>query len=257
MKRKIKIFNKINGLGYAPMAKISPYSKISNKRLRKVKFSFRKTDEYVKKFSTKVNTWLDVGTANGEFIHYLSKEWKKTNFIGLDVTKDFIEVAKKINKNSRNVKFHCLDIFKANQKKYISDVVTCLGTLAIFPDPRKFLNKLLNLVNKKGTLIVDGRINYYDISAQIKYMDDSKKISSNLWRCDYNLHSEKMIRKILSKRSDIKKIYFKYPSIDTKIPRVKNAPHINNWTIDLKKGYEITNGLRILHNTGYLIVVKK
>lgn len=149
-------------------------------------------------------------------------------------------------------------INKNLHKKYTADVVTSIGTLPIFPDPTKFINLLLDLVKKKGIMIIDGRINSYDVSAIIKYRDESKKISQNLWRCDFNLHSEKWIRKILSKRSDIDKIYFRYPTIDTKIPRVKSAPHINNWTISIKKrGYEITSGLKILNNTGYLIVKKK
>ncbi len=256
--KKHKFYNKSKGTGYAPFERLSPYSKISSKRLKNVKFSFKKANEYVKKYSKKPKSWLDVATANGEFIHFLSKQWKKTNFVGLDVTKEFLDCAKKINEKSKNVSFFHGDVLKIETKKFKSDVVTCLGTLPIFPNPTKFLNKLLNLVKKNGTLVVDGRINIYDVSAKIIYNDESKKYSENVWRCDFNLHSEKMIKKILKKRNDIKKIYFKYPIFDTKIPRVKNAPHINNWTMPLTTGgYEITNGLKVLMNTGYLIVKKK
>ena len=257
---KHKVFNKINNVGYSSIPILSPYNKILKSRLKNVKFSFRKTKEYSKKIYPKPNTWLDIGTANGELIYYLAKGMEKTNFIGLDITSEFIKVAKKMNKNLKNTKFYCLDVLKAKnlQNKYKSDVVTSIGTLPIFPNPSKFINRLLDLVNKKGIMIVDGRINDYDVSAEIRYKDDSKKISKNFWRCDFNLHSEKWLREILSKRPDIDKIYFKYPTMDTKIPRVKSAPHINVWTIPKKnKGYDITNGLKIFNNQGFLIVKKK
>ena len=48
--------------------------------------------------------------------------------------------------------------------------------------------------------------------------------NKELWRCDFNLHSEKWIKKILSNRNDISKIYFKYPIMDTKIQ--KKIPQI-------------------------------
>ena len=110
--KKHKFYNKSKGTGYVPFEKLSPYSKISSKRLKKVKFSFKKANEYVKKYSKKPKSWLDVGTANGEFIHFASKQWKKTNFIGLDITKEFIERAKKINEKSKNVSFFLGDALK-------------------------------------------------------------------------------------------------------------------------------------------------
>jgi len=256
--KKIKFYNKSESIGYAPIPQLSPYAKISTKRLKKTKFYFRQANKYINHFIKKPQTWLDVGTANGEFLYYLAKKWKKTEFKGLDITYEFLKVARIINKNYKNVSFHCSDVLRLNEKKFSADVVTCLGTLPIFPNPKKILNKLLNLVNKRGILLVDGRFNTYDISAQIKYKDDSKKISENLWRCDYNLHSEKWIKKILSFRSDINKIYFKYPVMDAKIPRKKNAPDINNWTVPLKNGgFEITNGMKISINPSYLIIKKK
>jgi len=257
-KIKTKFYNLTNNTGYAPLTKLSPYSKISYKRLKNTKFVFRKANEYVKFFLKKPQTWLDVGTANGEFIHFLSQQSAKTKFIGLDIEDDFLNVARSINKNRENVIFFKDDILHLKQKNLNSDVVTCLGTIQIFPDPTKFLNKVLDLVNKKGICVVEGNFNVFDVSAQILFKDDTKKIAEGIWRCDFNLHSEKWIRKILSKRSDIKKIYFKRPVMDTKIPKKKDKPNINDWTIPLKNnGYKITNGLKMDVSPSFLIIKKK
>ena len=195
----LKIYNKKESIGYAPLPEISPYSKIDNNRLKKTKFIYRKANEFIKRHIKNPIDWVDIGTANGEFIFYLSNLWKKTKFLGIDITPEFVSVAKKLNKNFKNTKFLCNDIFKIDTKMYKSDVVTCLGTFPIFPNPKNILNKLLNLVKSKGILLIHGRFNPYNISAQIKFNDESKKISKNLWRSDFNLHSEKSIRKILDR----------------------------------------------------------
>ena len=107
-------------------------------------------------------------------------------------------------------------------------------------------------------MIVDGRFNSSKVSANIRFKDDSKKISKDVWRCDFNLHSESWIKEMILNRSDIKNIDFKYPIMDTKIPKVKKAPDINVWTLPRKNGgYDIVNGLKMSINPSFLIIEKK
>lgn len=250
------IFNK--NQSYTSLPKTSPYSKINKARLKNPKFVFRKANLYIRKEFKKPSSWIDIGTGNGEFIFYLANKWKNVNFLGIDATNKFIKVAKKLNKDFENTSFICEDIFKITSNKYKSDIVTCLGTFTIFPNPKLILNKMLNMVNKGGILLIDGRFNPYEISAQIKFKDDKKINNKELWRCDFNLHSEKWIRKILSNRNDVSKIYFKYPIMDNKILKKKNVSDINVWTMPLKSGgYQITNGLKIIISPSFLIIKKK
>ena len=258
MKQKVKIYNKKQGGAYAPLPSISPYLKINKNRIRNTKFSFRKTKDLVNSVFKNPKKWLDIGSAHGEMIYFLANIYKNTQFIGIDITKDFINTAKKLNKKYNNAEFHTKNIFNINKKKFKSNVVTCLGTFQIFPYPEKLLDALLNLVDEGGLLVIDGRFNSHDVSAIIKYKDDSTKSSKNLWRCDFNLHSELWIKDIISKRSDVKKISFHYPVMDTKIPKRKNAPDINTWTVPRKNGgYDLVNGLNSLINPSFLVVKKK
>ena len=258
MSNKIKIYNKKQGGKYLPLPSISPYSKIDKKRLKNPKFTFRITERLVNSIFKKPKRWLDIGCAHGELIYYLMNIYKNTKFIGVDITKEFITNAKKLNKSSENIKFHLKNIFSINKNKFKSDVVTCLGTFSIFPYPEKFLNELIDLVDKGGILVVDGRFNTHDISAVIKYKDDSIKLSKNIWRCDFNLQSESWIKQMISKRSDIKSISFHHPAFDRKVPKKKNAPDINVWTVPRKKGgHDLVNGLKSDQNPSFFVIKKK
>ena len=203
MKKKIKLLNKSVSGAYAVIPSLSPYSKINKKRISNTKFTYRKTNQYVNDVFKNPKKWLDVGCANGEFIYYLADLWSETKFTGIDITKEYINVARKLNKRHDNAKFYCKNIFDISNKIHKSEVVTCLGTFHIFPQPEDFLNALLDLVDNNGLLVINGRFNPYDVSAIIKFKDDSTKISKDLWRCDFNLHSESWIKDMLSKRSDI------------------------------------------------------
>ena len=237
---------------------LSPYSKISAERIRTPKFIYRKTLQFVREIRSDltVSNWLDVGCANGEFLYYVSEECIETDFLGVDITPEFIKVAEELNHERRNVKFSNQDIFEASTEvKY--DVVSCLGTFQIFPDPENLLNKLLDSVAAMGQLIISARFNPHDISAIIRYKDESTEFGKDLWRCDFNIHSEYWIKKMLSKRSDIKNFEFKYPIMDTEIPKKSAAPHINMWTIPREDyGYDITNGMKASFNPSFLIIEK-
>ena len=258
MKNKIKYFNKSKRGEYTEIPFLSPYSKISKKRISNTKFTYRKTNQYVLDVLKNPRKWLDIGCANGEFIYYLADLWRETKFTGIDIVNEYIKVARKLNKRYDNAKFHCKNVFDVSNDIHKSEVVTCLGTFHIFPQPEDLLNTLLDLVDKGGLLVINGRFNPYDVSAIIKFKDDSNKITKNVWRCDFNLHSESWIKEMLSKRSDIDNFDFFYPVMDTKIPKKKNAPHINMWTVPRKNGgYDIENGLRVFCNPAFLVIKKK
>ena len=63
---------------------------------------------------------------------------------------EYIKVARKLNKRYDNTKFHCKNVFDVSKDIHKSEVVTCLGTFHIFPQPEDLLNTLLDLVDKVG-----------------------------------------------------------------------------------------------------------
>jgi trans-aconitate methyltransferase len=88
----VKIYNKDQGIGYAPLPKISPYSKIEKSRLANPKLTFRFASQLVKKKS-KLDanfTLPDLGCANGEFLYFLRDEFPQAVLHGLDITPKFI-----------------------------------------------------------------------------------------------------------------------------------------------------------------------
>lgn len=259
MKKNIKLYNESEHGSYAPIVELSPYAKIDKDRIINTKFIFKKCNEYIKKhFNNNVNTFLDIGCGNGELIYFLSKIWKNSKFTGIDITLEFLEVAKELNKSNKNIVFINEDIFNLKTNFPKSDVVCCTAVFQIFPEPDEILNKLIDFVEDKGVLIVSARFNSHDISAIIKYRDESKKESEDIWRCDFNIHSEKWISKIISKRKDVRSFRFEYPIMQDIITKKENAPHVNKWTIpNINGGYDIINGMHSIYNPSFLIVEKK
>ena len=258
MSNKPQFYNKSDHGGYAPMPELSPYSKISADRIKTPKFIYRKSYEFIlgARKDPVISNWLDVGCANGEFLYFLSSENPNIEFLGVDITPEFIAVAKELNVNQQNVEFQIQDIFDTPPEVQY-EVVSCLGTFQIFPNPERLLNTLVDRVAPNGQLIISARFNPHDVSAVITYKDDSTEAGRNIWRCDFNIHSEYWISEMLSKRSDIKNFYFQYPIMDTQIPKKDNAPHINMWTIDRPdQGFDITNGMKANFNPSFLVIEK-
>ena len=255
-----KFFNESKHGAYSPIPELSPYGKINKSRLENPKFIYRYTCKKLKEYlveSKKDRNWLDIGCANGEFIHYMvSQQISFSKIVGIDITQEFIDVAKTLLSIHSNVELKCIDFLKENQlldKGY--DVITCLGTIQIFPDPSDFINLMINKLKPGGILILDGRINKSDISAIIKFIDNSKS-AKGLWRCDFNVHSENQLREILANHKKIKKFKFDYQYIDTEIAKVDGAPHINAWTIKDDEGnYRIVNGTMGIVDPSFLIVM--
>lgn len=251
-------YNKSRFGSYHPVAELSPYAIANSDRLNNTKFVFRFILDKVEELrpgATNVS-WTDVGCANGEFLFYLSNQKLEWNFTGIDVNERFLKVAASTLEGRKNIELVNADILTLSKPQQ-SEVVSCTGTFQIFPDPTEILNKLLDLVKPGGLLLIDGCFNKYDISMAINYLDESKDEASDLWRCDFNHHSEKMIRRILDDRQDISTASFFYPVMDTEIVKKIDAPHINMWTEPRAEGgYNILNGMGLFFNPRFLIIEK-
>ena len=244
---------------YSSIPELSPYYDIHKKRIQNPKFSFRFMLKIARNWKKEKNiiSWRDVASANGEFLYFLCQKLAGCQFYGLDIEENFIKVSRTLLKDWENVKLSHDDILNQKENYEQTEIVSCAGTLHVFPKPDDFLNNLVDMVKPGGLLIVDGCINPFDISMIVQYLDESKEETSDLWRCDFNLHSEKMIKRILLKRNDIKSINFEYPIMDEPIPKIDGAPDINMWTESITDGeFNIVNGMGRKFNPCFLIVEK-
>lgn len=245
---------------YSPVPELSPYAKIDENRIKNPKFIFRHMLAIAMDWqgNDRIDTWTDVGCANGEFLHFLSQNLKDCMFSGIDITEEFVEVAQKLLSSVENVSLINENILSPSLQLNPTKVVSCTGTFQIFPDPTEFLGALLDITEPGGLLLIDGCFNKYDISMTVSYLDESIEGAGNFWRCDFNHHSEKMIRRILSSREDIKSVTFDYQTMDVEIPKQKGAPHINMWTeMQPNGGYDIVNGMGWSFNPRFLVIEKK
>lgn len=242
---------------YDPMVSLSPYARVDGDRLKQTKFVFRKAEE-LSRVIDNPRKLIDVGSANGEFLHFLNSQSRlaATNLIGIEVTPEFVSVAESLLANTRS-KIIEADVFSPQLNDLRGDIVTCLGTFPIFPDPTAVLNRLIEFASPGGIIIIDGRFNPNNISIITKYSDDSKAESSGVWRCDFNTHSEKSIQKILASRDDVEEFRFEYFYIDSEIPRNISAPSINMWTEqDVDGNFRIINGMGAFFDPAFLIIKK-
>jgi SAM-dependent methyltransferase len=252
----MKEYNKSEFGSYKPLADESKYNEINPDRLENPKFTFRKSKEFVDDWRDGViDSWTDVGCGNGELIYYLANEYDETEFKGIDITLEFIETAEDLLSEFSNVEIYCDDVLNLDEQIGQSEVVSCLGTFEIFPDPEPILNALLDLVESGGLLVIDGCFNQYDVSMKVEYKDDSTEHTGGEWRCDFNLHSETWIEDVLEKRNDIKNHRFEYERIDVEIPKDEDAPDIHMWTERAHDGsLRITNGMGRYFDPSFLVI---
>ncbi len=93
---------------------------------------------------------LDIGCGTGQLINEINKEFKKVNYLGIDVANNMIEEAKKLNKKN---KFEVTPIEEFNtEEKY--DIIICTHAFPYFPDKENVLKKISSLCNKGANVII-------------------------------------------------------------------------------------------------------
>ena len=202
---------------------------------------------YLKPYKSNLSL-LDVGCASGDFLSLLSKN-KKFDLTGIDFSKSLLDIAKK---KVPNAKFEILDLKKKINLKKKFNICTCLGTLSIFDEKFKIINKLVNLVEKKGELIFFDPINEHDVNVIIRYQNNFEKKKE--WLTGFNTYSKKYWKKKLKSNSKIKSFTFEKFNIQKKIKKNKKNP-MRAWTFPLKKYNQITVGTGQLLNY-YIVKIK-
>ena len=178
-----------------PKKGISPY--LDTKRFKKPKEIFKHSIDILNKLNfKKKKSLVDICCANGEFLYLLKKKFKNWDFTGIDICKEYIEVAKSHNELI-DIKFIHKNFMSINTKW---DIVFMHGSLQTQKDFEPWINKLLKIVNKNGYIFITSYFNPYDVDMKIEFCDNSNDMTKGIWRSDYNFHSQFLVSKFLKKK---------------------------------------------------------
>ena len=196
----------------------------------------------------KFESLIDIGCSNGSFLKYASTILKDKDLYGADIRKDLIKYAKKINPS---IKFLQADITNKNRlgaKKY--DVCILDGVHSIFDNHLPWLNNLMSLCNKNGSIYIFGAFNPepFDVFVKVKHTN-SKTLESG-----YNRLSLETLKKSMLKKN----FTFKAKKFDINIDIAKDkSDPLRTYTVNLKNGKRLTiNGIEQV-NSPYLVIGNK
>ena len=236
---------------YQPVPKLSPY--ITKSRYDNPKELFKQAFAKLMSLRGKRRTLelVDIGCANGEFLYYVKRNCPHWGLTGFDYTEEFIQTGREFEGLS-GVRLEVRDMFTI-KKKY--DVVCCFGTLPIFPDINKPLEKLLNICKDGGIVICDGLFNKYDVEVRTVFYDSSKPEFDGIWHQDFNQHSRKLVKQFVGNKA--KKVEFEDLIMGVELPFKPDNPHTNVWTFRDENGRVlITNGMNLILNSTILTIQK-
>ena len=144
-------------------------------------------------FLEKKSNVIDIGCSTGTFINKLNKrhENKNLNIKGYDSVKNMIHVAKKNNKNKKNIKFINKDIVKNNLPNNV-DLITSFFTLSfIKPSHRqKVFNKIFESLSWGGAFIFFDKVRAPDA----RFQDIMTQIYTN-YKLDRNFSPDEILNK--------------------------------------------------------------
>ena len=231
---------------YHTIPALSPYT--STARYGQPKEIFKAVAAKLHELTTPGRSYrlADIGCANGEFLHYLAGQFPGWQLSGYDSESAFIEVASAAHPE---IDYRVSDLFEIAGE---FDIVTTLGTFAIFADPEPLLAKLTTLA---PLLLIDGYFNLHDVDVRLAYRDNSKPESAGIWRSDFHQHAQSTIRALLEPLHDV---HFEPIVMGVDIPQHQDAPHANAWTFKDEQGCRhITSGLNMLLDDTLLVVTRR
>tara|TARA_X000000950_G_scaffold235438_1_gene285881 strand:+ start:339 stop:1100 length:762 start_codon:yes stop_codon:yes gene_type:complete len=167
------------------------------------------------KIKNKVNI-LEIGCGIAATAIYLDGYYK--NYIGIDISKEMIEIGREINRNNKKVKLIVGDAFNLKIKKGFPDIIFFDGVLHHIDDVRGLLKKL-KLISHKNTVFLarephNGNF-IFQLLRKIRMLVDKSYSSDQIF------FSKKEIETIF-KDAGFKKINFEYQ--DYLIPIIAQVP---------------------------------
>lgn len=193
----------------------------------------------------------DIGCANGELLNYLHGLFPGWSLHGFDRTPEFIATAQSAP-DLKGVHLEHRDLYEIDG---VFDIVVSTCFLPLFADIEKPLGRMLDLVADGGWLLSTGLFNPHDIEVRVTFCDNTNPRSRDVWRQDFNRHSQASIHRLFGKR--VRHIEFEDCAYeDLVLPRNPDNP-IRVWTIkDCDGRTMLINGAFQLCNQTLLVIHK-
>ena len=94
---------------------------------------------------------LELGVGTGRFALPLSAKYR---YIGIDISKGMLSVAKKKLENNKNVNLILMDAEKLGFKNESFDNIICVHTFKFFPNPIRVLRECYRVLKEGGRVII-------------------------------------------------------------------------------------------------------
>ena len=212
------------------------------------KFALEIINEYHSKAN--ISNILDLGCAQGEWIHFIKTKVSDVSFTGVDYSEKLIGAANINFSNVNNVNFvlgSAQDI-KLEQK---FDVIHMAGVISYFDDTIQSLSTIKKHLSNKGICIILDNFNQYDIDVLVNYRNNKY---SKTFEKGWNLHSIQTINRNL-KKLELKVSEQRIFRLPFKLN--KQSDPARSWTINTEMGTKFVNGLSQIFDIHALIVTHK
>ncbi|MGL5865272.1 MAG: class I SAM-dependent methyltransferase [Dermatophilaceae bacterium] len=138
---------------------------------------------------------LDIGCANGSFVHYLLEHHPQISCTGIDVLPELVEDA------VRNVPAATFLVGDIRQRESLPDrsfpLVTMLTLHSHFDDLAAILDNVMSVVEAGGRALIFGSFNHTDADVLVRIRDGGQ---GGDWLPGWNLHSRTSVSDLLRSR---------------------------------------------------------
>jgi SAM-dependent methyltransferase len=182
---------------------------------------------------------LDVGCANGEFLHYLRSLYPDIRAAGIDIDAEVLRKAREVVPDGE---FSTGDIQSGeNLPRERFDLVFMNGVHYLLSDHERWLRNLISLC--QGTAFVFGVFNPEDLDFRATVTRSGDTSSWIPW----NLISQKSISLFLDSMGNGMTHRFHNWEVPVDVPRAHPDP-MRSWTVTTELGRRLQiNGLQIVH----------
>jgi len=129
------------------------------------------------------NSILDIGCANGSFLHHAGEAFAGAKLSGLEPVGT---LAARARNNLKDAKIIHGGLFDDDLEIDASDVVTMMSVIGIFDDPEKVVRRLLDLTSNHGNLFIFSPFNEEPIDVILSY----RRAPAGEWETGHNLFSK-------------------------------------------------------------------
>jgi len=197
---------------------------------------------------------LDIGTGAGAATSYLASKNPKTNFIGVDHSKELIEIANETSNkfDLKNLSFETGNWFNLDKKWGVVDGVISLQTLSWLPEMKRPTTQIFEVI-KPDWIGLTSLFYKGDISCTIEVFEHVRNRKTF-----YNVYSLKELNRlaVLHKYEIVKADRF---DIEIDIPKPKNIDLMGTFTekVERSSDYQRLQISGPLLMNWYFVLIKK